>query len=86
MHGLQQACARMRGVVVICERSGRVLSVLSLSMIVLSIVLVCIETLPEIQEDEYTIEIFAWAELTIVIFFTVEYVARFLVANRCEAT
>ena len=61
------------------------LSVLSLSMIVLSIVLVCIETLPDLQNDKHTLQVLAWVELSIVIFFTVEYLARFMVANRCEA-
>ena len=53
-----------------------------MSMIVLSIVLVCIETLPDLQTDKYTLQVLARVELSIVIFFTVEYLARFMVANR----
>ena len=58
------------------------LSVVSLSTIVVSIVLVCIETLPDIRKNNYIVEIMGHLELGIVIFFTVEYLVRFMVANR----
>lgn len=58
------------------------LSVVSLAMIVISVVLVCVETLPDVAADEAFAEDMAVAELVIIVFFTVEYVGRFIVANR----
>ena len=58
------------------------LSIISLTMILASVVLVCIETLPEIESNAVIRPYMDMAELVIIIFFTVEFVCRFLVANR----
>mmetsp|Transcript_61711 Transcript_61711/g.151893 ORF Transcript_61711/g.151893 Transcript_61711/m.151893 type:complete len:355 (-) Transcript_61711:9-1073(-) len=54
-------------------------SALSISMILLSVTLVCLETLPDVENDVHATSILDSVDFGVVIFFTVEYFARLLV-------
>ena len=58
-----------------------ILSFTSLSMILVAVTTVCIETMPEVRRNKKMVHQLFIVETIIIIFFTAEFLARLLVAN-----